>query len=65
MEENHDFKLNIGIPNGLILTVIGILVLLTPVFHDLAMSHVLIDIAAGIVLLTVGCISLYYGIRNM
>ena len=65
MEENHDFKLNIGIPNGLILTVIGILVLLTPVFHDLARSHVLIDITAGVVLVTVGCISLYFGIRNM
>jgi len=65
MDKERSFDLNIGIPNGIILTVIGILVLLTPVFHHLEPSHVLIDIAAGILLVAGGGTSLYFGIRKM
>ena len=65
MEKNRKFTLNIGIPNGLILTVIGILVLLTPVLHDMVVSHILIDLVAGLLLIVGGSISLYFGIRNL
>ena len=65
MGKEHDFKLNIGIPNGIILTIIGILVLLTPVVHDMILSHILIDIAAGLILVGGGFLSLYYGMKSL
>ncbi len=64
MEKEHDFTLNIGIPNGIILTIIGILVLLTPVVHDMILSHILIDVAAGLILIGGGVLSLYNGIKS-
>jgi len=65
MEKEHDFTLNIGIPNGIILTIIGILVLLTPVVHNMILSHILIDIAAGLILVGGGLLSLYNGMKNV
>ncbi|MBN1293057.1 MAG: hypothetical protein JXB48_14550 [Candidatus Latescibacteria bacterium] len=65
MENEHSFDLNIGIPNGIILTVIGLLVLLTPVFHSMPSSHSMIDIAAGCILMCGGLFSLYLGIKNL
>ena len=65
MEKEHNFKLNIGIPNGIILSIIGILVLLTPVVHNMILSHILINIAAGLILVGGGFLSLYYGIKSV
>lgn len=65
MEKEREFTLNIGIPNGIILTIIGVLVLLTPVVHDMILSHILIDIAAGLILVGGGLLSLYIGIKSI
>ncbi|MFC1509277.1 hypothetical protein ACFL60_06285 [Candidatus Omnitrophota bacterium] len=65
MKKDREFTLNIGIPNGIILTVIGILVLVTPIVHPMDKTSVLIDILAGIILIGGGSISLYTGIKNM
>ncbi|MCE5249221.1 hypothetical protein LLG96_03275 [bacterium] len=65
MEDDHPFKLNIAIPNGIILTVLGILVALTPLVHDMIRPHALIDWLAGLLLIGGGGSSLYFGIRNM
>ena len=53
MEKEHNFRLNIAVPNGIILTLIGILVLITPLFTELTQLNLLIDILAGAIL-TVG-----------
>ena len=65
MKDEHSLELNIGIPNGIILSVIGILVLLTPLFHELPPESVAIDIAAGVLLIAGGCLSLWFGLRGM
>ena len=65
MKKDSEFTLNIGIPNGIILTVIGILVLLTPLIHPMDKTSVLIDVLAGIILIVGGSISLYFGVRHI
>ena len=65
MENEHQFNLNIGIPNGIILTLIGILVLVTPLFTDLSPCNILVDIIAGIILTVGGGLSMFIGIRKM
>ena len=65
MEKDREFTLNIGIPNGIILTVIGILVLITPLMHPMDKTSVLIDVLAGIILIGGGSVSLYFGIRHI
>ena len=65
MEQEHSFELNIGLPNGIILTVIGILVVVTPLFHSMPREHILIDIAAGGILICGGILSLYAGMKNL
>ena len=65
VKKDREFTLNIGIPNGIILTVIGILVLLTPVVHPMDKTSVLIDILAGIILIGGGSFSLYNGVRHI
>jgi len=65
MEKEHKFDLNIAIPNGIILAVIGILVLFTPFFTDLTPMNVLIDIIAGILLAGGGGLSLFLGYRKL
>ena len=65
MNKKNEYKLDIGIPNGLILTVLGLLVLVTPVFHSLETAHIFIDVVAGLILIGSGIISLYFGIKNL
>ncbi len=64
MEKEHNFRLNIAIPNGIILTLIGILVLVTPLFTELTQLNLLIDILAGAVLTAGGGVSLLFGVRT-
>jgi len=65
MGKEHKFDLNIAIPNGIILTAIGILVLLTPFFTDLTPVNLMIDVIAGILLTAGGGISLLLGYRAL
>ena len=63
MKKEHNFRLNIAVPNGIILTLIGILVLVTPLFTELTQLNLLIDILAGAVLTAGGGLSLFFGVR--
>ena len=63
MEKEHNFRLNIAVPNGIILTLIGILVLVTPLFTELTQLNLLIDILAGAILTVGGGLSLLFGVR--
>ncbi len=65
MEKEHKFDLNIAIPNGIILTAMGILVLLTPIFTNLTPMNLLIDVIAGILLTGGGGLSLFLGYRAL
>jgi len=64
MSEKKEFSLDIGIPNGIILIIIGCLVILTPVVHTIAREGVIIDVAAGSILVLIGCVSLFMGLRK-
>jgi len=63
MKKEHHFRLNIAVPNGIILTLIGILVLVTPLFTGLTQLNILIDILAGAMLTAGGGLSLLFGVR--
>ena len=63
MKKEHNFRLNIAVPNGIILTLIGILVLVTPLFTELTRLNLLIDILAGAILTAGGGLSLLFGVR--
>ena len=64
MERKREFTLNIGIPNGIILFVIGVLVLLTPVVHPMTQSDALIDYAAGALLVSGGILSFLHALKG-
>lgn len=61
--DNHpEFELRIEIPNGVILTLIGILILLTPLFTPMTTGGLAMDLIAGGVLTLTGLVSLILGI---
>ena len=65
ISEDHEFTFNIGLPNGIILSIIGLLVLATPLVHPMVRSDVIIDISAGVLLISAGVFSLYKGLKKM
>ena len=59
------FKLNMAVPNGIILGIIGALVLITPLAAEGMERHqVVLDLIAGGILLVGGVGSLVYGLRT-
>lgn len=52
------------VPNGIILGLIGVLILLTPLTTEVAGLQLAMDLVAGGVLLVGGMISLMYGLRK-
>ncbi len=62
MSEEEKYKLDIALPNGVILTLIGILILLTPMVAELTQKQVKIDYAAGGFMVIFGIISMVRGI---
>ena len=63
-ENNSKYKLNMGVPNGIILGLIGLLVLLTPLTIEIERSQIKIDIIAGGILLAGGLVSLLWGLKG-
>lgn len=62
MDDESPFKLNMGVPNGIILGLIGLLVLLTPLTTEVTEHQLLMDVIAGVVLITGGIMSLIKGV---
>ena len=59
-----EYRMPIAIPNGIILALIGILVLLTPVFEDerMPLPKLAMDLVAGGVMTVGGILSLVWGL---
>jgi uncharacterized membrane protein HdeD (DUF308 family) len=53
-----------NIPGGTILSLIGIMVLLTPLVTDLTTKGLVMDLIAGAVLLVTGITSIIFGLRR-
>ena len=53
------------IPGGIILALIGLMVLLTPLVTEVTGKELVIDLAAGSVLLIVGLVSLLMGLKQL
>lgn len=64
MHNNHEYELNIAIPNGLILLAIALCELATPLFISFNRNDLLINLSAGMILLFFSLISLKNGLRN-
>jgi len=62
--EEQKLELHMGIPNGVILTLIGILVLITPLFKEIPADKQLMNLIAGGVLTLGGLVSFVFGIRR-
>jgi len=65
MEENESkYKLNMAVPNGIILGLIGLLVVVTPLTTSVSGNHLIMDLVAGTVLIVGGSVSLVLGLRR-
>ena len=62
MDDKSTYKLNMALPNGIILGLIGLLVLLTPLTTEVPEHQLLMDVIAGAVLFTGGMVSLIKGL---
>jgi len=63
-KEQNETKLRLAIPNGIILGLIGLLVLLTPWAADVPKDRLFVDYIAGIILVLGGLISVIFGLAN-
>ena len=63
-ETKSEYKLEMGVLNGLILGLIGLLVLITPLATSMSTEQIKVDMIAGGVLLTGGLVSLFWGLRR-
>jgi len=63
-EGDQRYSLNVGIPNGLILIAIAVLVLLTPLTTAMTPAQARIDLLAGGLMLAGGVVSLGWGLLS-
>ena len=59
-----EYRMPIAIPNGIILAMIGVLVLLTPVFEAVPRSKLAMNLIAGSIMTVGGLLSLLWGLRR-
>ena len=64
MANEKNKRLNMNVINGIVLSVIGILVMITPLATEIAPEKVKIDIIAGGVLFVGGAVSILYGLKR-
>jgi uncharacterized membrane protein HdeD (DUF308 family) len=64
MEQEKSNLTDSNIPGGTILSLIGIMVLLTPLVTDLTTKGLVMDLIAGAVLLVTGITSIIFGLRR-
>lgn len=62
MPEDEKYKLDIALPNGVIMTLIGLLVIMSPLASDLTKKQVSLDYLAGGILMAAGIVSIGWGI---
>jgi len=63
-DKESKLALNMAVPNGIILALIGLLVLITPLAAEVRGSRLTMDIVAGAALVIGGGISLAVGLRR-
>ena len=61
-EDGRKYDLKIAIPNGIILGLIGVLVLITPMTVEVRGRGLTMDLVAGAVLVVGGAVSLLWGL---
>ncbi len=64
MTKQKNKPLNMNVINGFVLSVIGILVMITPLATEIAPEKVKIDIIAGGALIVGGIASLLWGLKR-
>jgi uncharacterized membrane protein HdeD (DUF308 family) len=57
-------RLSMAVPNGIILGLIGILILITPLATPVPEDKVAMDLIAGLLLICGGAVSLILGLRR-
>ncbi len=57
-----EYRMPIAIPNGIILALIGVLVLLTPLFEAVPRSKLAMDLVAGGIMVAGGLLSAMWGL---
>ena len=62
--DGHRYELNMAVPNGIILGLIGLLVLITPLATELSTRALVMDLIAGGVLVIGGLASFVWGWRR-
>ncbi|MDM8004942.1 MAG: hypothetical protein QUV05_02150 [Phycisphaerae bacterium] len=63
-EKTTEYRMPIAIPNGIILALIGVLVLVTPLVETVEPSKLRMNIIAGAVMTVGGLASLLWGLRQ-
>jgi uncharacterized membrane protein HdeD (DUF308 family) len=59
-----EYRMPIAVPNGIILALIGILVLLTPLVEEVPRSKLAMNLIAGGVMTVGGILSLLWGFKQ-
>jgi len=59
-----EYRMPIALPNGIILALIGVLVLLTPLFEAVPRSKLVMDLVAGGIMVVGGILSALWGLRR-
>lgn len=63
-DKRTEYRLPIAIPNGIILGIIGLLVMLTPLVEHVEDTKVAMDLISGGCMLAGGILSLVWGLRK-
>ncbi len=63
-EKPTEYRLPIAVPNGIILALMGVLVLVTPMVEAVEPSKLRMNIIAGVVMTVGGLASLLWGLRQ-
>lgn len=63
-EKPTEYRLPIAVPNGIILALIGVLVLLTPLVETVESGKVVMNLIAGVVMTAGGLASLLWGLMH-
>ncbi len=63
-EKDSNFTLNMAVPNGIILALIGVLVLITPLATEIRGDRLTMDLVAGAALVIGGGVSLVLGLKR-
>ena len=63
-QASSEYRMPIAVPNGIILALIGILVLLTPLVEEVPRSKLAMNLVAGGVMTVGGMLSLLWGLKR-